>query len=47
MAFTVTAGDAVLHTVTDFIPIRGSAEMDTGTIAEKGETISGDEPVPE
>ena len=45
MAFTGTAGDAIFHTVTCFMPIRGGVGMDTGAIARKGEAITRDEPV--
>ena len=45
MPFTGTVADAVFHTVTDFMPVRGSMGMDAGTVAGKGEAVRRDEPV--
>ena len=45
MPFTRAVGDAVIHTLTDFMPVRGSMGMDTSAIAGKGEPALGDEPV--
>lgn len=45
MAFTGTAGDAVFHAITDFMPVRGSMGMDAGAVAGKGEAVCLDEAV--
>ncbi len=42
-----TAGDAVIHTLTDFMPIRGRVGMDTGAVTGKGDAVRRNEPVPE
>ena len=45
MAFTGTMADAVFHTVTDFMPVRGSMGMDAGAVAGKGKAVLGNEAV--
>ncbi len=45
MPFTGAADDAVIHTLADFMPVRGSMGMDTGAIAGKCEPALRDESV--
>ena len=45
MPFTGTVADAVFHTVTDFMPVRGSMGMDAGAVTGKGEAVRRDKPV--
>ncbi len=45
MTFAGTMADAVFHTVTDFMPVRGSMGMDAGAVTGKRKAILGDEAV--
>ena len=45
MPFTGAAGDAVFHTLTDFMPIRGRMGMDTGAVTGKGKAVLWEEAV--
>ena len=47
MAFTGAVGNAVFHTFTDLMPIRGSMGMDTGAVTGEGNAVGREQAVPE